>query len=316
MKKLILCIIIFSFSKTFACLNGETRELKDGTFLYQDYDGLVPNGHYFNSKYKLEETLVSLETYYKTTKDLDYLSDKGYVLIILKRYQEAIDLYKRIEAIQPNRYSTASNLGTVYELTGNNAEALKWIEKALDINPDSHHSSEWIHANILKAKLKGEKFHTSDFMLGVNFGNETAPNTKISKRELHNLRQSLYYQLNERISFVEPKEKIVAKLLFELGNIAYLLGDKGEAYDDYKLAEEYGYQDRLLDKRMELSAIPVTKTIEGKVIKEIKLQTRPSNHSSLVETVISFIALIFSGLIIFIFRRKIFSNLFQNNASY
>jgi len=315
MKKLLLLLILLSFTKTFACLNGETRKLEDGTFLYEDYDGFVPQGHFFQNRENLEKTLISLEKYYITTKNLNYLSDKGYVLIVLGKYQEAIDLYKRIETIQPDRYSTASNIGTTYELIGNNSEALKWIEKALKLNPDSHHSSEWIHANILKAKLKGEQFYTSDFLLGVNFGNETVPTTKLSKRELIALRQSLFYQLNERVSFVKPKEKIVAQLLFELGNVAYLFGDKGEAEDDYKLAEEYGYKSHLLEKRMQLSAIPVTKNIERNVIKEIKLQTRHSKHASLVEAFISLIALFLSGIIVFIFRKKIFSNLFKNSAS-
>ncbi len=315
MKKLLLLFILLSCTKTFACLNGETRKLEDGTFLYEDYDGFVPQGHFFQNTEKLEKTLISLEKYYKSTKNLNYLADKGYVLIVLGKYQDAIDLYKRIEAIQPYRYSTASNIGIAYELIGNNSEALKWIEKAIKLNPDSHHSSEWIHANILKAKLKGKQFYTPDFLLGVNFGNETIPTTKLSKRELITLRQSLFYQLNERVSFVKPKEKIVARLLFELGNVAYLLGDKGEAEDDYKLAEEYGYKGHLLEKRKELSAIPVTKNIERKAIKEIKLHTRHSKHASLVEAIVSIIALIFSGSLVFIFRKKIFSNLFQNNAS-
>lgn len=310
MQKVLLLLILLSYSKTFACLNGETRKLEDGTFLYEDYDGFVPHGHYFNNREDLEKTITSLEQYYKTTKNLNYLSDKGYVLIVLGKYQEAIDLYKRIEAIQPDRYSTASNIGTAYELIGNNSEALKWIEKALKLNPGSHHSSEWIHANILKAKIEGKKYYTADFILGFNFGNDTIPETKLTKRELQNLRQALYYQLNERVSFVEPKEKIVAQLLFELGNIAYLLGDKGEAKDNYQLADEYGYEGHLLDQRKEISATPINKNIERKVIKEVKLQTRPSKHDSLLEAVISLMALIFSGILVFIFRKKIFSNFF------
>lgn len=315
MNKIIFIIILLIFSKTSACLNGETKTLEDGTFLYEDYDGLVPHGHYFNNREDLEKTLTSLEQHYKTTRNLNYLSDKAYVLIVLGKYHEAIDLYKRIEAIQPDRYSTASNIGTAYELIGNNSEALKWIEKAIKINPKSHHNSEWIHANILKAKLKGEKFYTADFILGFNSSNETVPQTKLTKKELQELRQSLYYQLNERVSFVKPKEKIIAQLLFELGNIAYLLGDKVEAYDNYKLAESYGFANDVLKEREKLSLDSITNKTEKKVIKEVKLQTRPSKHTSFLEAFISVIVLIFSGSLVFIFRKKIFSNLFHNNAS-
>lgn len=310
MNKIILIIILLIFSKTFACLNGETRTLQDGTFLYEDYTGFVPHGHYFNNREDLEKTLKSLEQYYQTTRNLNYLSDKGYVLIVLGKYQEAIDLYKRIETIQPYRYSTASNIGTAYELIGNNSEALKWIEKAIKLNPDSHHKSEWIHGNILKAKLKGEKYYTTDFILGLNFGNETIPETKLTKRKLQDLKQSLYYQLNERVSFVKPKEKIIAQLLFELGNIAYLLGDKVEAYDNYKLAESYGFADDVLKEREKLSLDSISNNTEKKVIKEVKLQTKLSKHTSFLEAFVSVIALIFSGSLVFIFRKKIFSNFF------
>ena len=87
--------------------------------------------------------------------DLDYLSDKGFVLIISGRYSEAIDLYLQIEKLEPNRYSTASNIGTAYEMIGENEKALHWIKRAVAIDPASHDNSEWIHVNILEAKIHG-----------------------------------------------------------------------------------------------------------------------------------------------------------------
>jgi hypothetical protein len=58
----------------------------------------------------------------------------------------------------------------------------------------------------------------------------------------------LYYQLNERVSFVKPKDKIVAQLLFDLGNISYLMREKEEAAETYKLAKEYGFNKPVLKK--------------------------------------------------------------------
>ena len=49
MKKNILAtfLIILFFGKTLACLNGDSKILKDGTFLYEDREGNVPYGHDF-----------------------------------------------------------------------------------------------------------------------------------------------------------------------------------------------------------------------------------------------------------------------------
>jgi tetratricopeptide (TPR) repeat protein len=55
------------------------------------------------------------------------------IMILLKKYDEAIKLYLEIEKIQPNGYSTASNIGTAYELIGQNKNALRWINKSVEL---------------------------------------------------------------------------------------------------------------------------------------------------------------------------------------
>ena len=136
MKKiLIVFTLTFSFlCKSFACLNGETDVLADGTRLYEDAQGKVPYGHEYFDYVDFKSTVKKLDSLYKATKDLDYLSDQGLLLILLKKYDEAIKLYLKIEKLEPNRYSTASNIGTAYELAGQNENALKWIKKAIEIH--------------------------------------------------------------------------------------------------------------------------------------------------------------------------------------
>ncbi|MDV7699211.1 tetratricopeptide repeat protein [Chryseobacterium soli] len=308
MKKYLFSLLfVFLCSyPAWACLNGETKTLKDGTILYEDFEGFVPHGHFWGGIEDRERLLRSLEKQYQETKDIDYLSDKGYVLITLGRYQEAIDLYKKIEAVQPNRYSTASNMGTAYELIGNDAEALHWIEKSIAINSKSHEHSEWIHVNILKAKLKGKNAYTSKFLVGTDFGNGKLPVSSLSKKELYALREQLYYQLNERISFVTPKDVVVAQLLFDLGNISYLYSDKDDAMEDYKMAQEYGFESPLLKERMTLHSTSIIGVAEKKIISEAKFQTKSIRIFQSIETLISVFALMFSAVLILIFRKKIF----------
>lgn len=274
MKKILifLLLIIITLNKSFACLNGETKRLKDGTFLYEDHDGYVPYGHNFSNEDNFVAGITQLGDLYNKTKDLDYLSDKGLLLILLKRYDEAIKLYLEIEKLQPNRYSTASNIGTAYELIGQNENALKWIKKSVEIAAYAHKGSEWIHVKILEAKIKGEAYCTTLFLLNLDFGNAMLPKSSLDQDALRNLQKQLFYQLNERISFVKPKDKIVAQLLFDLGNISFLVGDFDDAKGNYNQAKEYGFMSQIIEGRI--------KEAEIQIIKIEKEQEKPSEISA------------------------------------
>lgn len=252
MKQIFITTILTSlfFTRTFACLNGESTVLKDGTFLYADHPGNVPYGHIFDSDDGYIGGIKQLDSLYKATKDLSYLSDKGLILILLKRYSEAVKLYLEIEKLEPNRYSTASNIGTAYELLGQNDKALHWIKRSVELDPKSHNNSEWIHVKILEAKIKGEELFTTKFLLNTEFGPGVKPISSMSKGQLQILSNALYYQLNERVSFVKPKEKIVAQLMFDLGNIAFLLDNFPDALADYEQAKEYGFTGQLIEQRI------------------------------------------------------------------
>ncbi|HEY3403838.1 MAG TPA: tetratricopeptide repeat protein [Ohtaekwangia sp.] len=151
---LLLTLIFSSFRISYGCLNGETLILKNGLFVYEDFEGMIPFGHRFSSPEIYRAGVAELDSLYKVTNDLDYLSDKGILLIILGEYDKAIALYLEIDKTEPGRYSTASNIGTAYELAGNNQAALQWIKKAVAIDSSSHDYSEWIHVNILEQKSK------------------------------------------------------------------------------------------------------------------------------------------------------------------
>ncbi|WP_343613367.1 tetratricopeptide repeat protein [Flavobacterium sp.] len=251
-KGFVIAFVLISF-KSFACLNGESKQLKNGAYAYQDYDGINPQGHYF-FKGDFQRLIIELDSLYKKTRDLDYLSDKGYLLIVLGKYDEALKLYLNIEKIKPNRYSTASNLGTLYELIGENQKAYNWIKKSIEINPKSHEGSEWLHLKILEAKVKNLKDVSGQFLINTNFGTSREPKTKLSQEEIDKLAHSIYFQVNERMSFIEPEDKIISILLFELGNLAELLGKNNSALETYRTARKYGYNDDLIVERMINSA--------------------------------------------------------------
>ena len=246
-KALVVLLVLFSL-KSVACLNRETKALTNGLTLYEDYEGIIPRGHDFFT-IEFEKVFKELDSLYKKTKKIEYLSDRGYVLVIQGKYKEALDLYLNIEKSHPNRYSTASNLGTIYELLGDNTNALKWIKKSVAISPDSHNGSEWLHIKILEAKLNPNTI-TSEFFIKTSFGNFDMPVSDLSWDQTEKLTKSIYYQLNERMSFIKSEDPIIALLLFELGNLAMIDGNIFDANQIYKQAKEYGYNSDLLTKRI------------------------------------------------------------------
>lgn len=304
MYKYIIAIFFFSFTKIFACLNGERLELKNGTIIFMDRDGGVPYGHLFSDDKYYTEGVKELDSLYFATKNIDYLSDKGLLLILLKKYNEAIKLYLQIEKTNPNRYSTASNVGTAYELIGENSKAIEWIKKAIKIDSTSHKNSEWIHVKILEAKIKGEEFYTSKYILNLNFGTDSLPKTYLSKIELKKLEQSLYYQLNERVSFIKPKEKIVANLLFELGNICFLLGSYGDAQSNYQLAKEYGYNDSLIQKRVKLLDRLAKSLWKKTELRAQYIHTSNLNRNSYLYLIIGLISLLIIITIFYLYKKQ------------
>jgi tetratricopeptide (TPR) repeat protein len=297
---LINIILVYSQS-SFACLNGETKRLKNGDYIYEDVGDLVPYGHMFvmeDNDYK--EIIKDLDKLYRKTNDVDYLSDKGYVLILQGKYEEAVKLYIELEKIKPNRYSTASNLGTAYELLGENEKALFWIKKSFEIDPTSHNNSEWLHVNILEAKIKGGKYVNSDFLITTNFGQEKEPKTDLSRKTLLKLRTELFFQLNERMSFIKDKNEIVALLLFDLGNLHLLVNSPYEAKETYQSAINYGLENSLIKERLRLSEerikqSKVKKTdverVEEKVKEEIENYYLEITASILFLLIVTFIGI-------------------------
>lgn len=248
MKKVLVVLVVLFSLKSVACLNGETKALTNGLTLYEDYEGMIPRGHNFY-KIEFEEVFKELDSLYRKTKKIKYLSDKGYVLVIQGKYKEALNLYLSIEKTHPNRYSTASNLGTIYELLGDNVNALKWIKRSVAISPDSHNGSEWLHIKILEAKINPSNIR-GDFFIKTDFGKFDRPVSDLSVNQSQKLINSIYYQLNERMSFIKSEDPIIGLLLFELGNLSMLESKYDDANEIFKIAKDYGHESDLLERRI------------------------------------------------------------------
>ena len=161
---------------------------------------------------------------------------------------EAVTLLEQIEAEKPGLYMTAANLGTAYELTGNNQKALEWIRRGIERNAEAHGGTEWLHVRILEAKLamSGDpKWLESNSITGLllegrNSIEISATGNCGEKVSARQAKAALIHQLHERLQFVKPSDAIVGALLLDLGE---LLSEertgRAEAYDVFKLAGIY-----------------------------------------------------------------------------
>src|SRR5262245_12116318 len=70
---------------------------------------------------------AEMETALRSATNFNDRSDYSVALMYLGRNQEAVALLEQLEKEKPGEYFIAANLGTACELSGNNEEALRWI---------------------------------------------------------------------------------------------------------------------------------------------------------------------------------------------
>jgi tetratricopeptide (TPR) repeat protein len=173
--------------------------------------------------------LAKIKTY-----DKDIQSDIAVNLGYLGRYTEALDILKKLQAAYPEDYNIAANLGTTYELLGKNEQALQFIKKGLQLNPESHEGSEWVHVKILEAKIKMAGapdwvYKNRVIGTGVKFDSKEA-------ELLNDQAWDVEYQLQERIPFTPFPDALLANIFDELGDLYATQQSVELAYISYDFA--------------------------------------------------------------------------------
>ncbi|HEU5125020.1 MAG TPA: hypothetical protein VFW05_13275 [Verrucomicrobiae bacterium] len=241
--KVILCslTILLYTHFSWACLNRSGTKYGGG------------NGSYIGGWPGLRAALatslahdgVEMESQLRGSTNFNDRSDYAVALMYLGRSTEAVDLLSNLEREQPGHFFIAANLGTAFELSGNNTEALHWIKEGIRRNPMDHNGTEWLHVKILEAKIHQEQDHSyfeKHSVLELQPGDikdEIAVgNLKMSPKDLAN---AIQYQLRERLQFVKPPDAAVASLLYDYAAIEAATRSMESAKHILKMAADFGY---------------------------------------------------------------------------
>lgn len=236
MRCILTFLLLFCYSNSFSCYNEYYALDAKGNFHQIEMDQIRFN-QAFDQK-KIEKQLINLEEKLKKNADFKLLSDYGLHLVQAGKVKEALVLFEKLAELYPNEYSIIANLGTTYELSGQNEKALEYIRKGIKINPNSHGGSEWIHVKILEAKIalaKDPNYLNTHSVLNLS------SEQKQSKKTF----DQLYIQLQERFPF-SPKEAnpIMADLFIELGDYYFETISFEHAKAFYQIAQIYYKSDR------------------------------------------------------------------------
>jgi hypothetical protein len=241
-------------SATHACLNPIGRSTVGDTLYYDELDP--------ESLLKALTTHEGKAYWLKVLADLK-LSDARYsfaeerqtntsvAMLHLGMVRPAIRILEDIERRSPGLYYTAANLGTAYELNGENAKALEWIKKGIEREPNSHHASEWLHVKILEAKLELEKdpnWLASNPVIPLenvskdqlDSSQSVAKGNREEPIDLQQVEAALIYQLHERLEFIKPPDGVVADLLFDLSRTLALTRSLDHSTAVARFAQTYG----------------------------------------------------------------------------
>jgi tetratricopeptide (TPR) repeat protein len=261
-----------------------------------------PMGPFYNEpdKHSANEFLTKYDLNNIEQYDKDIQSDIAVNLSYLGKYQQALDMLKRLQKKHPADYNIAANLGTTYELTGNNELALQFIKKGMQLNPESHEGSEWVHVKILEAKLQLAK--NPDWLLQNRVLNTGVTFNSKQSDSLSAKAWNIEYQLQERVPFTPFPDKILGNVFDELGDLyatqqsielAYIAYDFSLQYDP---ADNYGTVKKMEELRplLKKNKIPVPNwkqhyynREQSKLQSEIveKVITTIANTDSLTKTV-------------------------------
>lgn len=198
----------------------------------------------FNVK-KIAKSLPKIEKKIKESGDYKDLSDYAVALMKLGLFEEAKTILVELEFAHPEEYKLASNLGTAYELLGKVDSALKYINYGMELNPNAHEGSEWVHIKVLETKnyLKEDStWLESHTVLEL---------TEAQEKDSSVLHQ-IFIQAHERFPFTPTNDPIMASIMVDLADCFAANTSIEHAKAMYQIAREhFGDTSQMLNDKID-----------------------------------------------------------------
>jgi tetratricopeptide (TPR) repeat protein len=235
MKKTLLLFVFLCAVNipAFCCLNYYYTADKDGHLHYQGDEHAIMIG--FNTNFNLRllsEKIVKQEETVKTEKSFEALSDYSVMLMKMRKNDVALIILQSLYAAHPDQYQLAANLGTSYELAGEVDSALKYIKRGIELNPNAHDGSEWVHVKVLETKLK---LRTDSTYLKTHTVLELTAQQERDSLVAHQIE----IQVRERFPFCPGPDLIMASLLEDMADITLNINSIEDAKTYYNICKYY-----------------------------------------------------------------------------
>lgn len=240
---LIFAFITISHLTSYACINYYT---KSGTYSFEgsiDSFTKIPRAFDYDL---LIKSIQQIEDSLRKGYSYELHSDYGAQLLKLGKTELALSIFKQLAKKHPKDYQIASNLGTAYELAGELDSAIHYMKESLRLFPLSHDSTEWVHVNILEAKIaekNGENWFDKHKLFDKNGTNGLFKNIQPKSEKwmwhIGKVKNTTNIQLQTRAPFSKPPNKIMCQLLIEAGDLYANTISLERSYQLYKTAEFY-----------------------------------------------------------------------------
>jgi hypothetical protein len=241
------------------------RKLSTGALLKEEPTYPRNFGHRFSAEQLRAATAFEPEEFLSLHTYTDKLPpgwpegmDDAVRLIFTGKAGEAVARLTELDRKTPDNYWICANLGAACELSGDLPAALRWVEKALTINPGAHEGTEWMHAAVIRARIALEKdpaWLKTHTVSGIPVEGDVPPRFTLTEggrtQSLEDIHRALMAHTFARLIFVKPTDAVAAALLTELARVeARLIAvENGIAMLD--LAKEYGAATAELKSRWE-----------------------------------------------------------------
>lgn len=166
-------------------------------------------------------------------KNFDARNDLAAAMMKLGRFEDAEHQLLENEKIHPAQYRTASNLGVLYKKWSRFDLSKKWLETALQIQPEGHMGLGDYYLRMVQWRGNTNKKETN--FLGVASHLDARATAAVANREY--------------VITLIKNDRHFANAYVVLGDIAFVEGDLQTAVRCYLRAEELGDESNGLDVR-------------------------------------------------------------------